>query len=272
MNHDHMDYGQAIPWEGLLVLLSVAAIGMYIGAAIASNRRKHLRPWPLHRCVLWASGVLCAAAALTGPLADRAPSDFAAHMAGHLLLGMLAPLLLILAAPTTLALRILRAPTARRLARALKSWPVRIPSHPIVASLLNIGGLWLLYTTDLYAAMQQNMFLHLLVHFHVLLSGYLFTLSMIYIDPAPHRYSFVYRATVFVIALAGHGILSKYLYAEPPPGVPQAQAEAGSMLMYYGGDAIDAVLIFILCWQWYKAARYFNSKTIKSRPTEIGPS
>mgnify|MGYP003446024625 FL=1 len=64
-----------------------------------------------------------------------------------------------------------------------------------------------------------------------------------------------YRAVVLIVALAGHSILAKYLYAYPPIGISKQQAERGSMLMYYGGDIIDAILIFILCFQWYKANR-----------------
>lgn len=155
----------------------------------------------------------------------------------------------------SLILRTLNVFLARRLSHALKSRPVRIWGHPIVASLLNIGGLWVLYTTDLYMAMQQNILLHVLVHIHVFFAGYLFTISMIYMDPTPHRFSFIYRALVLIIALAGHGILSKYLYAYPPNGVPPAQAETGGMLMYYGGDIIVLVLISIFCFQWFKATR-----------------
>jgi putative membrane protein len=103
--------------------------------------------------------------------------------------------------------------------------------------------------------MQQNIHLHMLIHIHVFFAGYLFTVSMIYIDPIPHRTSYVYRAIVMVIALAAHGILSKYIYAQPPYGVPAAQAETGGMLMYYGGDAIDLVLICVFCFQWFRATR-----------------
>lgn len=258
MNHNPMPPDSGLPFQLMMTLPFAIALVMYIGAAIASNRYSHLRKWPLRRYVFWFSGILCAVTAVVGPLANRAHMDFTAHMIGHLLLGMLSPLLLVLAAPMTLILRTLKAPAARRLSLLLKSWPVRVPSHPMVASILNIGGLWILYTTDLYAAMQQNIFLHLVVHFHVFLAGYFFTVSMIYIDPIAHRFSFVYRAAVLVIALAGHGILSKYIYAEPPPGVPKEQAEIGGMLMYYGGDAIDIVLIFILCLQWFKATRTRN--------------
>jgi putative membrane protein len=181
--------------------------------------------------------------------------DFTAHMVGHLLLGMIAPILLVLAAPITLALRTLDVQSARRLSKVLKSWPLRFLSNPITASALNIGGLWILYTTGLYGLMHQNVLLHALVHFHVFIAGYLFTASMIYMDPAPHRFSFMFRAIVFTISLAGHDILSKYIFAHPPSGVTKVQAENGGMLMYYAGDAIDVALICILCYQWFKATR-----------------
>ncbi|WLR51943.1 cytochrome c oxidase assembly protein [Bacillus tianshenii] len=233
--------------------LFVLALAAYVTAAILSSRK--YKQWPRARYVYLFFGVLSAAVVMVGPLANRAHDDFVAHMVGHLLLGMLAPLLIALAAPMKLMLRTLPVHTARRFTRLLKSWPFRLASDPIGASLLNIGGLWLLYTTDLYMMMQQSFIVHLLVHIHVFLAGYLFTISMIYIDLSPHRTSYIYRTIVFIIALAGHGILSKYIYAHPPAGVPREQAEIGGKIMYYGGDLIDIVLIFILCLHWFRATR-----------------
>ncbi len=243
----------------MLMLPFLLLIDLYIFAGVFSNRHHH--SWPLHRYFFWCFGVLSAAGAVVGPIANRAHMDFTAHMTGHLLLGMLAPLLIAISAPVTLILRTISVKWSRRLTRVLKSCFFRVASDPVVASLLNVGGLWLLYTTGLYMAMHKSLVLHVLVHLHVFLAGYLFTVSMIYMDPTPHQRSFLYRAVVLVLALGGHGILSKYLYAHPPAGVPSGQAEIGSMIMYYGGDAIDIALITIFCFQWYKAARPRISST-----------
>ncbi|CAH0284613.1 cytochrome c oxidase assembly protein [Peribacillus sp. NPDC101481] len=240
-------------FEPILLILLALVIVIYIAAAVISNRR--YKKWPLYRTLFWILGTICAASAIIGPIANRANMDFTAHMVGHLLLGMIAPILLVFTAPITLALRTLDVQSARRLSKVLKSWPLRIISNPITASVLNIGGLWILYTTELYGLMHQNALLHALVHFHVFMAGYLFTASMIYMDPTPHRFSFMFRAVVFTISLAGHDILSKYIFAHPPSGVTKEQAENGGMLMYYAGDAIDVALIFILCYQWFKATR-----------------
>ncbi len=248
-----IDHVAAIFPQLLLSLPFFILFIMYISAVIFTNRR--YKPWPLYRTVCWVLGILCALLAVVGPLANRALVDFTAHMMSHLLLGMLAPLLMAIAAPVTLLLRTLRTSWARGLSRFLKSWLSRIYTHPIVATFLNIGGLWVLYTTDLYSLMHESTLLHVIIHLHVFIAGYLFTVSIIYFDPVFHRKSFLYRATVLIIALAGHGILSKYLYAHPPAGVPPEQAELGSMIMYYGGDLIDAIIIFLLCLQWFRATK-----------------
>ncbi|GGC98744.1 membrane protein [Thalassobacillus devorans] len=228
-------------------------LGLYMGAVFLSNGRH--RRWPFYRSVLWGIGTSFAILSVAGPLAERAHVDFTAHMLGHLFLGMLAPLLMALAAPMTLLLRTLPVKNARRLTKLLRSKPVRVLSNPITATILNIGGLWLLYATDLYMLMHHSLILHVFIHIHVFLAGYLFTISILYIDPTPHRHSYLYRGIVLVTAVAGHGILSKYIYANPPAGIAADQAQAGGKLMYYGGDMIDAVIIFLLCLHWYQAAR-----------------
>jgi putative membrane protein len=260
MNHNHVHRASELPNELLLALPFVLAILIYLLFGLVSNQCH--KQWPIYRYIFWVSGVLSAAVALIGPIADTAHENFTAHMVGHLFLGMLAPLLLVHAAPMTLLMRTLSVGHARKLSGVLKSFPVRIYCHPVIASILNIGGLWVLYTTQLYSAMQHHALLHMVVHFHVFLAGYLYTISIIYIDLTAHRYSFSLRTIVLILSLAAHGILSKYIYAYPPGGVPIEQAHMGGMIMYYGGDIIEICLIFLFCQQWYKAARPRTSVSI----------
>ncbi|MDQ0256056.1 putative membrane protein [Evansella vedderi] len=239
---------------------------LYIIAILLSNRK--YRKWPTYRTVYWMMGVFAAIVAVAGPLAVKAHVYFTAHMLAHLFLGMLAPLLLALGAPVTLFLRTINVKRARRITKLLKRKPIRIVTDPIVASTLNIGGLWLLYTTSLYTVMHEHILIHILVHVHLFLAGYLFTISMIYIDPAAHRTSYLYRSVVFILALAGHGILSKYIYVNPPEGVTEEQGEIGAMIMYYGGDLVDIIIIFMLCLQWYRETRPRFSLEINNFPTK----
>jgi putative membrane protein len=244
---------QLFVFQFLVILIGITALFMYFKAVHISNK-KH-KTWPVSRVFLWVFGILTLEVALVGPLASRAHTDFTAHMVGHLLLGMLSPLLLVLSAPMTLVLRTLSVQYARQLTSIVKSSPIQFLSNPLVASILNVGGLWVLYTTKLYGMMHHHVYIHVLIHLHVFLAGYFFTFSMISIDPTSHRTRFRYRAVVLLLALTAHGILSKYIFAYPPNGVPKSQAELGGMLMYYGGDLIDLILIIVFCSQWYKASR-----------------
>jgi len=236
--------------EVLGPLLALIGIAIYLGLALRSQH-----PAMRRRCVLWVAGSLASLAAISGPLATTAKTSYVAHMASHVLLGMLAPLLLVLAAPVTLLLRSLPVASARRVSRVLASAPVRILTEPAVAAVLSVGGLWLLYTTGLYAAMHHHGGVHVLVHAHLFIAGYLFTAAVISVDPMPHRRSFLHRSVVLVLALAAHDILAKYLYAHPPDGVLAPAAEPGAMIMYYGGDAVDVAIMVVLGARWYRVSR-----------------
>lgn len=249
--HGHQPLGWQVFEVVAVLLLAAAAFGYAAGLVTSRNRGR----WPAPRTLAWYAGLLCAVAGLAGPVATAAHSSFTAHMLGHMLLGMLAPLLLVLARPITLALRALPVRQARAVTRLLRSGPIRVLTHPFVAAILNAGGLWLLYTTDLYHLMHSSVLLHAVVHAHIFLAGYVFTASVVGGDPDPHRASLRMRATVLVSFIAAHAILAKWLYAHPPAGVEAADGRAGAQLMYYGGDAVDVGLIVLLFIGWYAATR-----------------
>lgn len=237
----------------IFLFLFCTLTACYIVAVIFTNRS--YKKWPLHRIVCWCTGMFCAALAVIGPLANLAHVDFSVHMISHLLLGMLTPLFLAFSAPMTLLLRTVSTKNARILTKMLKSKYAKIITNPIATTIFTIGGLSLLYMTNLYMWMHENSIVYFIVHLHMLIAGYLFTISIIYIDPVFHRNSFLMRSIILIVALASHGIVAKMIYVYPPIGVPTEQAQQGGVVMYYGGDIIDAVIIFVLCLQWYKATK-----------------
>lgn len=250
MPPQHGPHGTESWWvpETIGAAVLVLAFAAYLTAV---HRHRDRGPWPRNRTALWAAGLACVGAAWLGPLAEAARSNFTAHMAGHLLLGMLGPLLLVCASPITLALRALRPRHARVLSRALRSPVARALTHPVVAMVLSAGGLWLLYATELYALMHQSMAVHVLVHAHVFLSGVAFTVAIVGPDPNPHRAGFRTRAAVLVAFIAAHSILGKWLYGHPPVGVEPAGARAGAQLMFYGGEVVDLAFLTLLFTGWY---------------------
>ncbi|MGJ9371855.1 cytochrome c oxidase assembly protein [Nesterenkonia sp. CF4.4] len=246
----------------VVLILVLAAVGH--AAALWSARRRS--PWPLHRSVLFYLGLVCAAAGLLGPVASVAHVSFTAHMLGHLLLGMIAPLLLVRSAPVTLALRGLPVQAARVLTRVLRSPGARVLTHPVVAGTLNAGGLWLLYATDLFQVMHVSPVAYALVHLHIFVVGYVFTASLVGIDPDPHRASMVVRSAVLILFIAAHSILAKWLYAHPPQGVERGDGQVGAQLMYYGGDVVDLALVALLFAGWYTATRPRSAQDVEAGP------
>jgi putative membrane protein len=245
----------AFGWAVFDVLVVLILIAAALGYAVALWAARDRSRGPAHRTVFWYAGLGCVGAGLIGPIATAAHTSFTAHMAGHLLLGMIAPLLLVLAAPVTLVLRALPVTAARSLTGALRNPIVRVVTHPVTAAVLNAGGLWVLYTTELYQLMHTSVVVHGLVHTHIFLAGYVFTASLIGVDPDPHRASFSVRSVVLIVFIAAHSILAKWLYAHPAAGIEAVDGQIGAQLMYYGGDVVDVTLIVLLFIGWYTTSR-----------------
>jgi len=74
-------------------------------------------------------------------------------------------------------------------------------------------------------------------------------------DPLPHRRSYRHRAAILVAVLAAHAVLAKHLYAAPPAGLDPAAVERGAVVMYYGGDAVELVVMVLLCRRWFGPRR-----------------
>jgi putative membrane protein len=182
--------------------------------------------------------------------------EFTAHMGQHLLVGMAVPLLLVLGRPVTLGLRALPAGRGRRAVLAvLHSRPVGWLVFPPIAALLDVGGLWVLYATPLFADTHERPWLHAVVHLHVLGAGVLFTVAVCQVDPLRRRYSLPLRAASLVVAGAAHAVLAKTLYGAPPSGTDFSGTDlhAGAELMYYGGDLVEIGLAAVVALQWYAA-------------------
>lgn len=244
------------------VLLPVLA---YLPAARRLRRRGDA--WPGWRDVSFAAGGLGIAWAVAG----GAPGGpFTGHMVQHLVLGMAGPLLLVLARPVTLALRALASGPARRgLLALMHARPAGWLVFPPLAALLDVGGLWLLYRTELFAAVRHSPAAHGVAHAHVVAAGLLFTFAVCQVDPVRRRWSVAVRGAALLAAGAAHALLAKTLYAVPPPGTDFTTADlrAGARWMYYGGDVVEAALAVVLGLGWYRARRQ-GRLLVGRRPTK----
>ena len=163
---------------------------VYVLAVIRLRRRGDT--WPVGRTAAWLAGCLVLLVATSSGLGRYMPAMFSMHMAAHMLLSMLTPVLLVLGGPVTLALRALPAagrddpPGAREwLLAALHSRVSRLLTNPFVATILFIVGFYGLYFGGIFDAAVDNHAAHLAMNLHFLLTGYLFYWVVIGVDPTP---------------------------------------------------------------------------------------
>ncbi|MFD6172420.1 cytochrome c oxidase assembly protein [Streptomyces coeruleorubidus] len=70
-----------------------------------------------------------------------------------------------------------------------------------------MGGLWLLYRTELFATMRHQSLLHGVVHAHMLAAGLAFTFAVCRLDPVRRRWSVAVRGATLLAAGAAHAVL-----------------------------------------------------------------
>lgn len=241
---------------GYVAVLVVVLVALPYWLAV---RRQHDRgrSWDTAKALAFYAGCSLLAVGLSPWAMGLALGDFRIHMLQHLLIGMLAPLGLVLGAPVSLLLRTLPRAGARRLLRLLHGWWLRFVSHPAIALILNVGGMYLLYLSPLYDAMHQSVFLYTFVHVHFVLAGCLFSWSILGgPDPVPRSYSHSLRLGMLFLGIAAHALLSKLMYAQGWPagtGHPLEEIQEGAKWMYYGGDFAELLLLVAFFLRWRRA-------------------
>jgi cytochrome c oxidase assembly factor CtaG/putative copper export protein len=181
-------------WRFDLIFGTAAIVMAVLYLAGVRRLRRRGDAWPVGRTLGWLLGCATLLFATSSGLGRYMPAMFSMHMVAHMLLSMLVPILLVLGAPMTLALRAL--PTAGRgeppgprewLLAALHSRVSRFLTHPIVATAVFVVGFYGLYLGGLFDAAVSNHAAHVLMNVHFLLSGYLFYWVVIGIDPTPRQ-------------------------------------------------------------------------------------
>ena len=160
-----------------------------LGAAyVIGVRRLHARgrSWPATRTAAFLSGLVVVLVATESGLAAYDRVLYSLHVVQHVLLGMVAPLLLVLGAPITLALQAGSRTSQRRILRVLRSTPAQVLTHPLTAWLLFGTSIVTLYFTPLYELSLRNGWFHVATHAYFLLAGCLFLAHVVGLDPIPH--------------------------------------------------------------------------------------
>ncbi len=256
-----------------LVLGTAALVlaGLYAWGLVRLRRRG--TEWPRIRAVSWFAGCAVMLVATSSGLAVYADAQFSYHMMAHMLLGMLAPILFVLGAPTTLALRALPAsrgdgvPGAREaIVGFMHARWLSVLTHPLVVFPLFIGSFYAVYFTPLFDAMISSHTGHLIMNVHFLMVGYLYYWVIIGVDPAPRRLTPLVKLAMLLGALPFHAFFGlalmnsrtvlgqSYFQSLALPWVNSLLSDqhVGGGIAWGGSEIPLVVVIISLLAQWSK--------------------
>ena len=195
-----------------LAILVIAALLYFKGIRILHARGDK---WPVGRTLSFVVGLLMVNFAINGSIGVYSHFGFSYHMIEHMILGMIAPIALVLSAPITLALRTL--PSGRDseeegprniLISFLHSRYAKLITNPVVALLIFDGSLFILYFTGLFGTLMGSHLGHQFMNLHFLLAGALFFHVIVGVDPNPNRPPNVVRMVILFAAMSIHAFFS----------------------------------------------------------------
>lgn len=255
--------------EWLLMSLSVLAIGLYL---VGVHRvRTHGDRWKRLSTISFVSGVSLVIWGTSAGIAQYAMVSFSAHMIQHMTLSMLAPILIVLGAPITLALRALPADSPS-VHRNLRGWIVSLLhsrysqfiTHPLIVLAIFTFGLYGIYFTNAFGALMSGHVGHLFMEVHFIISGILFSYVVIGVDPAPRHVPHWARLILVLVALSLHAFFAIALMQSTtpvgrnwyslvmPPWIlnPLDDTYAGGGVAWALGEVPTLILMIIVAVQW----------------------
>ena len=202
-------------WRVNLLLTTLAVVAVAAYALGFARLRRRGDAWPVVRLVAWTGGWAVVVLVTSTGLGKYSAASFSLHMLVHMCLTMLGPLLMVLAGPTTLALRATRA-ARRDQAAGLHEWVVavlqsrwlRVLSNPLLVFVVFVGSYYLLYLTPLFGEAMRFHWAHQVMNLHFIASGYLFYGLVVGVDQPPHPLPHLGRLGFVLAAMPFHAFFA----------------------------------------------------------------
>lgn len=262
-------------WRPNWLMLSIAVLSIVLYAVGVTRLQRRGDAWPVHRTILWTLGWVAFIWATSGSPDIWGRVLFSVHMVMHMVVAMVVPLLLVPAAPLTLALRALPSRPDRTwgprevILQVVHSRAMKVFANPVVAAALFFGSLAAFYWSPLFELALTTHSGHLLMLAHFFLTGYLFTWVLIGIDPGPPKWSpamllIILFATISFHAFFGVALTGTQFVLAPGffeqinlPWGPQllADQERAGEVAWGFGEAPTLILAILVARQWFSRDR-----------------
>jgi len=224
--------------------------GLYARRAATLARRG--RPVPWYRAAAFAGGLAVVALALVSPIDTLGEERlFSVHMLQHLLLGDVAPLLVVLGIDGRLLRPLLARPVVHRL---------RVLAHPLVALPLWAADFCIWHVPALFDAALRNDAVHALQHGLFFTCGTLLWAALLEPLPGPAWFSAPWKLPyllcmwLVMLALSQIFIWSGHVYYEPYLHVPRTwgmsplddQKAGGGVMLVESAFTMIGALVWLL--------------------------
>ena len=196
-------------FDFVLGTASIVLVILYLWGYIRLRRRGD--QWSSWRTVAWILGCVVLLLTTSSGFAAYGYGMFSVHMATHMAFNMFIPVLLVLGAPVTLALRAIPA-VGRNKPPGMREWILtlmqskftRTLSSPGVAIGIFVASLYGLYFSSLFDQLVRFHWGHVLMNIHFLITGYLFYWAVIGIDPGSKKLPYLGRLGMLFAIMPFH--------------------------------------------------------------------
>ncbi|KAA0942348.1 cytochrome c oxidase assembly protein [Streptomyces apricus] len=264
--------GRGLEWspDPFFLVACLVGLGLYGWGVLRLVRRGDA--WPVGRTAAFVVGVLTVMLVLCTGLNDYGMVMFSVHMVQHMVISMLSPILILLGAPITLALRAL--PTAGRdrkgprelLLMFLHSRYMKVVTHPAFTIPLFIASLYALYFSPIFDSLMGSRAGHIAMMCHFLAVGLVFFWPIMGVDPGPHRPGHLMRMLELFAGMPFHAFFGIALmmasgpmvstYENPPAslGIDALSDQTAAGGIAWAFSEIPSVLVLLaLLFQWHRS-------------------
>jgi putative copper resistance protein D len=247
--------------DSISVAVLVLAAAAYLTGVALVPIRSGVR-WPVARTMSFLAGLLVCAFATNGSIAVYDQVLFTAHMAGHLALVMVAPVLLVAGHPLSLVLAACDRARRERLQRILIGRVLSLLTAPPVAlaayTVVIVGS----HLTGLMDQIMRNTWAGQVEHLVYVLVGCQFFVLVVGHEPIRWRLATPARWLLLAIAMAVdtftgivllQGTHAVAMLSDPDVHVDRlSDTRTGGAIMWFAGDALMIVVMIALVVGWLR--------------------
>jgi len=248
--------GWQTDWLSLMTVVVDLALGTgYVVGALRLAGKG--RPWSRWRTASFLGGIITIAIATDSGLAGYDDSVFSMHVIQHLLLMNLAPILLVLGAPVTLALQASGRHTQTTILRVLHHPVVELVTNPLVVLFFFSVTMVGYFLTPFYQFSLEHPLLHDATHLGFLFTGCLYWWLVVGIDPSRWRLSYPMKLGFLAVDIP-IGTLLGLTLAPATTSIASsfhtvADTRNGGGILWVASELFTFAAIGLVVYQWMRS-------------------